>query len=190
MGMEMPMSMCMKRPNKMRNEFEFQGTKMIQTYNGTEGYMINPMTGSTEAMKVGDSELAQFKDQSDLDGKFFNYKEKGNTLELMGTETINGANTYKIKLVEKPVTDGQTGKTTFHFFDCLNFTVVKSISTENMQGVDTEMEIYFTYKQIDGVSVPSSIEAMAGGNSVYKMTFDDIKINEELSDDLFEKPSN
>jgi hypothetical protein len=184
MGMEMPITMIKKRPNKMRNEIEFQGTKMIQTYNGVDGYMINPMMGSTEAQKVGDDQLAQFKDQSDMDGKFFNYKEKGSTIELVGTEDINSAKAYKLKIVEK------SGKTSYSFIDCTNFNVVKSISTENMQGVDTEIETYFTYQQIDGITMPLSLEMKAGGNVVYQMTFTEIKINEEYADDLFEKPTN
>jgi len=189
MGMEMPMTLYRKRPGKMRMEMEMQGMKMIQTFNGVEGYMVAPWTGSTEPQKSSDDQIAQFKEQADMDSKFYNYKEKGDQLELVGTEDVNGKKAYKLKLVEKAATESAAGQTSFHFIDCENFNLVKIIATTNMQGVDTETENYFTdYKQVDGVSLFYRMEMKAGGNLVSKMNIEEYKINEELSDDLFEKP--
>jgi hypothetical protein len=47
MGAEMPLTMWMKNPNKLRTVSSFQGQEMIQTFDGVKGYMVNPMTGST-----------------------------------------------------------------------------------------------------------------------------------------------
>jgi hypothetical protein len=189
MGMEMPMTMYKKRPAKMRMEVEMQGMKMIQTFNGVEGYMVAPWTGSTEPQKIGDDQIAQYKDQADMDGKFYNYKEKGNQLELVGIEDVNGKKAYKLKLIEKAAIEGGTAQTSYHFIDCENFNLVKITATANMQGVDTETEMYFTdYRQVEGVSMFYAMEMKAGGNTVNKMIIEEYKINEELADDLFEKP--
>ena len=191
MGMEMPMTFYKKRPNKMRQEFEIQGSKMITTYNGTDGYMVNPMMGSTEAQKIEGEQLEQAKDQGNMDGDFFDYKGKGITLELVGTEDVSGKKAYKIKMISKPSKEGETGKTTYHFIDCENFTLVKSTMTMNMQGTETDAEMYYSnYKQIDGVSMFYTMEIKTGGNSMMTMTYDEIKTNEEISDSLFEKPTN
>ncbi len=42
MGMELPMIMKIKKPNKFRMEMEMQGQKMIQAYDGEKGWMIAP----------------------------------------------------------------------------------------------------------------------------------------------------
>ncbi|TNF37736.1 MAG: hypothetical protein EP313_09065, partial [Bacteroidetes bacterium] len=41
-GIEIPFIQYSKRPGKVRLEATFQGLTLIQTFNGTEGWMINP----------------------------------------------------------------------------------------------------------------------------------------------------
>jgi len=45
-GMEMPFTMYQKRPNKLRFEATMQDMKMVQAFDGTNGYTISPWTGS------------------------------------------------------------------------------------------------------------------------------------------------
>ncbi|MEZ4998095.1 MAG: hypothetical protein R2758_11750 [Bacteroidales bacterium] len=46
-GIEIPFIQYSKRPGKVRLEATFQGLTLIQTFNGTEGWMINPFAGVT-----------------------------------------------------------------------------------------------------------------------------------------------
>jgi outer membrane lipoprotein-sorting protein len=191
MGMEFPFTMQAKRPGKLRIEAEVQGNKMIQTYNGKEGYMVAPWTGTTDPQQMEEDQLGQLKDQADIDGKLYNYKEKGSQLELVGNEDINGVSTFKLKLTEKPVNEGGAAQISHWFIDSKEFQLVKSIATANMQGVDTEVETIFSnFKIVDGINMAFSMEMIAGGNPFSQLTLDKITFNEEMDDQLFEKPAN
>src|SRR4030042_6291196 len=52
MGMEMPMEMWMKKPNKIKSVTNFNGQEIVQVFDGEKGYMINPMAGSNVPVEM------------------------------------------------------------------------------------------------------------------------------------------
>ena len=52
MGMQMPMTMWMKNPNKIKTVTSINGQEMIQVYDGVKGYTVNPMTGSNSPVEM------------------------------------------------------------------------------------------------------------------------------------------
>ena len=60
-GIENPFSLIQKRLNKMRVNASLQGMGIIQCYNGTTGYGINPFTGTTEPTDLLETEMKDFK---------------------------------------------------------------------------------------------------------------------------------
>lgn len=59
MGMEMPMVMFMKNPNKIKVIYSFNGQDMVSVFDGEKGYMINPMTGSSDPVELTGDQLKQ-----------------------------------------------------------------------------------------------------------------------------------
>ena len=59
MGMEMPMTMWMKNPDKIKTVTSINGQEMIQVYDGVKGYTVNPMTGSTEPVEMTPEQIKQ-----------------------------------------------------------------------------------------------------------------------------------
>ncbi|MCX6325881.1 MAG: hypothetical protein NT144_04410 [Bacteroidia bacterium] len=53
MGMEMPMIMYMKNPNKIKVTYSFSGQDMVSVFDGEMGYTMNPMMGSSEPSRGG-----------------------------------------------------------------------------------------------------------------------------------------
>ena len=51
MGMEMPFKFITKRPDKALLEVDIQGAKMQQAYDGENGWMVAPWTGSAEPIR-------------------------------------------------------------------------------------------------------------------------------------------
>ena len=66
MGMEMPMEIWMKNPNKVKTVMNMGGQNMIQAFDGEKGYSINPMSGSTTPVEMNPEELKQL-----AEAKFF-----------------------------------------------------------------------------------------------------------------------
>jgi len=180
---EIPFTSYQKRPMKFRSEAEFQGMKIISAFDGENGWSINPMIGSTDPQPMTAEQLDRMKIQADYDGMFYNYKDKGYTVEFMGKEPVDDIETYALKLT-RPNGDIITA-----YIDAENYVILKTDSKMKIQGVDKEAETIFSnYKYVDGILVPFSIETKMDGKTVMQMTFDEFKYNTDLDDSIFEMP--
>ncbi len=101
MSMEAPISIASKRPAKIRIVLEFQGSEIIQAYDGETAWSINPMSGSADPIEITGPEADGLIESSDFDGQLWNYKEKRHQLELEGTEEREGPEVYILKLTKK-----------------------------------------------------------------------------------------
>src|SRR6185436_14687913 len=97
-GMDMPVTVLTKRPNKMKQEMTMQGQKLVQAFDGETVWSVNPMMGSAAPRVVEGSAADALKTQSIFDGPLVGYKERGDTLEVVGPADIEGAKTWKLKL--------------------------------------------------------------------------------------------
>ena len=60
-GLEFPAVMSQKYPNKFRMDIDIQGKKIIQAYDGKEGWMINPLAQITEPKVLTAEEVKKWK---------------------------------------------------------------------------------------------------------------------------------
>ena len=180
---EIPFTSFQKRPMKFRSEAEFQGMKIVSAFDGETGWSINPMSGATEPMPMTAEQVDRMKIQADYDGMFYNYADKGYTIELLGTEPVDDIATYVLQLTRP------NGDIITSYIDAENFVILKTKSKMKMQGVETEAETIFSnYKYIDDILVPFSLETKMNGETVMQMVFDEITYNKDLDDSIFEMP--
>ena len=188
-GMELPIKVVIKRPDKVRVEVTIQGNIMVQAYNGKDGWMIAPWLGTMDPQDVNEEQIKGFKEQADMDGKLYNWKDKGYTVELIGTEDMEGTEIYKIKLTEKPDKEGEDGDVTFCFIDFDSFVILKTSAKKVVQGNEVEFDSFSSnYKQINGVAFPFSIEQKMGGNTLSQIVIEEIKFDEEIDNKIFDRP--
>ncbi len=196
--MEMAFVQKVKRPGKARIEVLVQGSKMIQAYNGEIGWMIAPWLGTDEPQDMGDDEIDQLKEQADFEGKLWNWKDKVESLEILGKEDMEGTEVYKLKMVEKiELTEGEENEedakadVRYIYMDAENFVVLKTQLKKIIQGNEIEIEIYQSnYKEVEGIIMPFSMETKMDGKTVTQITIDTYKLNVEIDDSEFEKPVN
>lgn len=188
MGMVMPIVIYQERPGKIRSEVEVNANGMemevINGFDGTVGWMINPMAGGG-VQEVPEEQLGSLKTQADMDGPLVNYADKGNTIEYVGQEDVNGVNAHKIKLLQADSTE------TFLFFDPETHLQVKSVSagTNPMSGADAEVEQFYSdYREVEGVLRPFKIEIKIDGQVFQTITMASVEANEDFDDTLFAKP--
>jgi outer membrane lipoprotein-sorting protein len=181
MGMELPMEMKMKRPNKFRVEMEMQGQKMIQAFDGQKGWMIAPWI-SSEPQDLSGPELDQAMEQANIDGELYNYKEKGATASLLGKVNMDGSPMFNIKFT------GKDGNVKNYFIDAESYLVRKVKSKVSAQGQEMEVEQNLSeYKNIDGILMPMKIESKMPMGSA-NVIFEEIKFGEKFDDSIFAKP--
>lgn len=182
-GIEIPFIQMAKRPDKIRAEGTFQGLTFVQTYNGKEGWNLNPFTGVTDPQPFSEDDLKSMRYQADLDGMLWNWKEKGHTVTSDGKEDIEGTSCYKIKLVTKE------GDTFTYYIDSDSYVLIRSNSKIKVMGNETESDNYYSnYMQVDGIAVPGKSETRMNGQLAVTIIVEKVDLNTELADTLFEKP--
>ncbi len=182
MGMDLPMEMKIKKPEKFYISIDLQGQKIIQAFDGVKGWMINPMVGAEPVELAGD-QLAQARQQVDMEGELYNFEAKGHTAELAGKVNVDGKEMYRIKLTTKD------GTTKDYFIDTKTNLVSKVKSKVSAQGQTVDVEqIMSDYKTIEGITMSMKIESKSPmGTAVILM--EEVKINEPIDDSIFKQPA-
>ena len=180
---EIPFTSHSKRPMKYRMDASFQGMEIASGFDGEKGWNINPFAGETDPVPMTAEQLDKMKMEADYDGIYYNFEEKGYTVEFTGTEDVDDIETYKLKLTRP------SGDVITSYIDSENYVVLKTISKIKMQGVETETETIFSnYKYVDEILSPFAIETKVNGETVVQMVFDEITYNVEIDDSIFEMP--
>lgn len=183
-GLEIPMTMEIKQPDKLRTEATVQGMTAIQTLNGKEGWTVNPFMGKKDPEKMSDDDVKRTEEQLDSFDLLTKYKEKGHTIEYVGKEDLEGTPAYKLKLTKK------NGDVSYLYLDAESYLLVKITGKTKMQGQEMESETTLgDYKAVDGVLYPHSIESQAKGMPAKMVvTFSKIEVNPTLDDSRFAMP--
>jgi len=184
-GMEAPISMTKKRPEMMRLDFTVQGMTGTQAYDGTNAWMVMPFMGKKDPEPMSGDDLKEAKEQADFDGPTWDYKAKGNTVELLGKADIEGTPAYKLKVVTKNGTDSTL------YIDAETFLEVKAEAKRKVQGQEIESETTFgNYQEFDGLVFPMSIEMKQKGAAAGQtVTLDKVEVNPQITDDTFKMPA-
>ena len=183
MGMQIPFTIQQKRPNLIRIEATIQGQTMVQGFDGKTAWSINPLTGSTDPQILPEDQAKNIIEQADIDGYLIDYKEKGNTVELIGKEDLDSTQVYKLKVTLKD------GDIRYNYLDAKNFLELKVIAKIKRQGTEIDAETYYSeYKEVDGIMMAHSFETKRGGTTISQITMNNIELNSEMDNALFKLP--
>lgn len=181
-GMELPMTIVSKRPNLMRQDMTFQGVSIVQAYDGTTAWTINPMTGSDTATEVPAPVAESLKEQADFDGPLIDYKAKGHTVELVGNEKLADKDVHHLKLTKKD------GKATHFYIDAATGVELKVVSEADLGTGPIKIETELSnYQTVDGILVPMAIRQSTPQGPV-SITVDKVEFNVNVDDSIFKMP--
>lgn len=170
---------------KSEGKFLLEITMMGQTaqkivYDGEKALMFNPQAGE-QIIEEGD-ELESMKEQAMMVPEAA-YGKLGYTLELKGTDKVDGKDAYKV-LVAMP-----DGKKKTEYYDMKSGLKLKEIqSEESPAGAVTTTTVYKDYKEVNGLKMAHTMEttqSMGAQSQNITMTIKSVKVNEELAEDTF-----
>ncbi len=194
-GMEMPFIQKIKQNGKIRMEVTVQGNTMIQAFDGKNAWMVAPWTGTDEPQDMDADQTEQMKQQSDITGKLWKWKDKVQSLKLADKEDMEGTEVYKLKMTDKPkknkndTIEAKKGDVSYIYIDADNFVVLKIVSKKNIRGTEMEFENYESnYKDVDGILFPFSLETKMKGQTVNQISIDTVKFNVNMDDAIFVRP--
>lgn len=182
--MEVPFISYNKKPMCYRIEFETEGKKFITAFDGKTGWTINPLSGSPEPQMMTAEEIERSKLQADYEGMFYNYKEKGYTVEFIDKQNVGFIETYVLQLTT------QTDEIISAYIDTQDNVLLKTSSYIVVDDAEEAYEMYFKdHKFVNDILFPFTVETKVDNKTEMKILVDEITFNVEMPDSLFESPN-
>ena len=174
-----------RRPDLIRQEFSIQGMVGVTAYDGKNGWKIEPWQGKKDPEPLGEEERKSIIEDSDFDGPLVNYQAKGNKVEYVGTEPVEGTDAYKLKVTLK------SGDVEYFYMDTDYYVPIKIDTKRMVRGEEREYETSLgDYKEAGGWYLPYSYETNAKGSPFkQKVTYEKVEVNLPLSDSRFVEPA-
>ncbi|HEY8535090.1 MAG TPA: hypothetical protein VIL25_01530 [Vicinamibacterales bacterium] len=183
-GQQMPLTITLKRPNKVRQEMTVQGMQLVQAYDGEKAWALNPMMGPG-AQVIEGVQADTLKNQSVIDGLLVGYKERGDRLEVVGPATVDGRKTWELKLTR---TDGQVLRV---FLDAETYLEAQWAASVNQDGMDLDIATLMSdYQPVDGLMRPRTLRTRVNGQEVASLSISNIEVNVPIEDSTFQMPTN
>jgi len=175
----------MKREDKIRRDFSIQGMTRIQAYDGHTAWRINPFGGRKDPELISAEDSKSLVDSADIEGPLVDYKQKGHTAELLGHDSVEGTDCYKIKLTLK------SGDVRLYYLDADSFIEIKYESQTKVRGAIQYTETMLgDYEQVGGIYFPFAIESgPLGSEERTRFTVEKIELDVPLDDSRFSLPS-
>ncbi|HTZ95564.1 MAG TPA: hypothetical protein VMB18_04140 [Terriglobales bacterium] len=175
-----------KRPNLVRTAFSLQGMTGVEAYDGSTGWRISPFGGKKDPQLMGEDDVRDMLIDSDFDGPLVDYKAKGNTVEYMGHDTVDGDDALRLKVTLKD------GDIVYYYLDPDAYLVIREERQEFIRGsVREHASEMGSYKPIHGVMYPFSISSGPKDDptSWSTITIDKVEVNLPLEDSDFALPA-
>ncbi len=184
-GFEIPIVEENKRPNFVRQDITIQGLTGTNAYDGKTGWRITPWQGKKDPETMGEGELKAIIDSADFDGPLVNYKQKGNKVEYVGMDEVEGTDTFKLKVTMA------NGEIQYFYMDTDYYVPIKIDTKRMIRGAEIEFEtVLGDYKEVDGWYIPHSVEVGGKGSQFkQKIAYEKIEANVPLDDRRFSMPA-
>jgi hypothetical protein len=181
-----PFSMTARRPGMYRMELSIGSDHVIQAYDGAIGWQS--VTGEHQqkpTILTGDS-LAHLIDQATnaIGGPLLDLAARHNQLELLGRESVAGADCYKLK-----VTLG-TGNTMLLFIDSANYREIQEELPIQVNGQpSTIQQSVGEYRRFGPILMASLfVTRVKGGEDSQRLEIDSVEMNPTIDPALFKLP--
>jgi outer membrane lipoprotein-sorting protein len=185
-GVTADVTQLQKRPDMLRQSFTLQGMTQVQAHDSSSTWQIQPFMGKKDPELMGEDDARDLIEQADFDGPLVDYQKKGNKLEYLGHDTVDGDDAYKLKVTLK------NGDIIYYYLDPDTYLEVKREVQQFIRGSVRESEQELgSYKQVGGVYYPFSIEGGPKNNPGQhaRITFEKIQVNVPIDDAQFKMAS-
>lgn len=177
-GMEIPITLQQIHQKGMRQDFVVMNMNAFSIIRPDSGWTYMPFQGQTTPEPMTADALKIGQDQLDIQGDLLDYAAKGNKVELLGKEEVEGTEVYKIKLTRK------SGNEQTQFIDTKNYYLVGVATKLTANGQEMEMKVnYSNFQKLpEGITVPFTMESTTLPGP---MTFKKYEVNASIPESAF-----
>lgn len=182
-GRSTPMTIISKRPNLVRQEVTINGNTMVEAYDGSTVWGINPQA-SPAPQRIEGPQAEALAEQADFDLVLLDYKKKGYEIELVGKAKVGDHDTYDVRVTRK------NGVVQDYFIDATTF-LEDRVATEISRGGQTlnSTSDPADFRSVDGVMMPFTITQKAAGMPAVTLHVQKIEFNVPAPAELFKMPA-
>jgi hypothetical protein len=175
-----------KRPDMVRETFTVQGMTQIQAYDGSNGWQISPFQGRKDPEMLGEDDVRGLAEDADFDGPLVDAQAKGNKIEYLGHDQVDGDDAYKLKVTLK------NGDIFYYYLDPDTYIEIQIDKQQFIRGsVRESVTMLGSYKPVNGVMYPFFIESGPKNNPEQrgKITVTKMEANVPIEDSEFKMPT-
>jgi hypothetical protein len=175
-----------KRPNLLRQTFAVQSMTQVQAYDGASAWQISPFGGKKDPELMGEDDSRTLIEEADFDGPLVDAAAKGNSVEYLGHDQVDGDDAYKLKVTLK------NGDIFYYYLEPDTYLEIQIERQVFIRGsVRESVTLLGSYKPVNGVMYPFSIESGAKNDpdGRGKITLQKIEANVAIDDKSFKMPS-
>ena len=172
------------RPGLYREETTLQGLTAVDAWDGKEGWKLSPFGGRRDPFRASADDAKELAQSADLDGPLVDWKEKGNRIEVLGTEDVDGTEAVKLRVVRKD------GDVVTYFLDEDTFLAIRELHQRMIRGSERIVEVDVgSYTDVAGVLVPFTLEAgRLGAPKTTRVTIERAEANVPVDETVFRFP--
>jgi hypothetical protein len=174
-----------QRPNKIREEFIIQGMAEVEAYDGKTAWQVSPFEGRKDPSLLSADDTKHLVEDADIDGQLVDYKNKDHRAELIGHDSVEGTDCYKIRLTLA------SGDVRYYYIDTDSFLDLKVETERNIRGaVQYDETLLGDYEQVNGVYYPFSMDSGQKGSQFRsRLTVEKVEVNVPLDSVRFALPT-
>jgi hypothetical protein len=173
-----------QRPDSIRAEISMQGLSQVQSYDGKDGWRIDPFGGRKDPERMPADDVKEFIEDASIDGVLPDAAAAGDQIDYLGIEDIDGTPAHKLKITRR------TGGVQYVYLDPDYFLEIRVESQRSVRGVKrTSVTDYGNYEKVGGVFWPLSIESgIKGDGDPAKFEYQSAVVNPAIAADYFSFP--
>ncbi|HTR50947.1 MAG TPA: hypothetical protein VMJ10_09605 [Kofleriaceae bacterium] len=142
------------RPGQIRDEFTVQGLTQTVAYDGKDAWNVSPFQGRRDPERSSVDDAKPLAQHADFDGPLIDYRAKGNRVEYLGTEDVDGTDAIKLRVTRKD------GDLAYIYLDPDSYLEIREQDVHRARGAEDISETDFgSYGQVAGVWIAFSIES-------------------------------
>ena len=185
-GFKLDVGQEAKVPDMVRETFTFQGMMGIEAYDGSTAWRISPFEGRKDPEMMGEDDSRVLVEDADFYGPLVDYQQKGNKIEYLGHDTVDGDDALRLKVTLK------NGDIIYYLLDPDTFLEIRTERQTFIRGAIREsVQELGSYKQVSGVYFPFSVDSgpKSNPNARARVTFEKIEANVDIPDSDFKMPA-
>lgn len=193
-GVDYPFIATYMKDGRALVNIDLQGREFtVEAFDGESSWTMNFQTQKPEAADSESSLNYKNEAKDNMPDAFMDYKSKGYKVELLGKDTFEGTECFKIKLTKTPdIVDGkEEEKIETYYFDTESFVPIamEAVMTSGPDKGATAQVLFSDYQEVDGLFMPFTMTQGAKDGEGQAISMESIELNPDIDTTMLQFPT-